>query len=61
MLTRCASSKLKFGALREVMAREREGALFVVESLVRRCGALSGEHAPNSVRAEGGLIVDKPG
>ena len=43
-----ASSELQFGALREVAARERQGAL-------------SGGYAPDSARAEGSSIVDEPG
>ena len=40
-----ASSELHFGALREVAARERQGAVY----------------APDSAKAEGSLIVDEPG
>ena len=61
VFTRCASSELKLGALRVVVARERQEALFVAESLVGLSSALSGEYAPNSVRAEGDFIIDGPG
>ena len=51
VFTKCASSELKYGALREAVVRERQGALFVAESLVGRSSALSGKYALYSVRA----------
>ena len=52
-----ASSELQFGALREVWrhARGRE------HCRGEPGGALSGKYAPDSVKAEGSSIVDKPG
>ena len=52
-----ASSKLQFGALREVWrrARGREHCRGDPGS------ALSGEYAPNSAKAEGKSIFDEPG
>ena len=61
VFTRCASSELQFGALREVLARERQGALspkawWGAEALYR-----PGEDAPDSAKAEGSLVGDEPG
>ena len=51
-----ASSELQFGALREVAARERQGALS------REPGStLSAGYAPDSARAEVSSIVDESG
>ena len=63
VLTRCASSELQFGALREVASRERQ---HIAESLVgsSRCALLHvllGDQAPDSARMEGSAIIDKPG
>ena len=49
----CASSELQFGAVREVVARERQGPLS------RRAWYLSGGYAPDSAWAEGSSIVDE--
>ena len=54
---RCAFSKLHFGALWEVVARERQRG----HCRRKPCNVLSGGYAPDSVRAEGSSIVDKSG
>ena len=46
VFTRCASSELPFGALREVVARGNMGSF-------RGKPGLSGKHAPDSERVEG--------
>ena len=40
--TECASSKLRFGTLREVVGRERQETLSIAKSLVERSSALPG-------------------
>ena len=47
-----ASSELQIGALRELLARERQGAL--------PGNALSRGYTPDSARVGGSLIVDEP-
>ena len=51
------SEQLQFGALRELAAREGLGGHCRGEP----GSALSGGYVPNSVAAEGNLIVDEPG
>ena len=61
VFTRCASSEVQFGALREVLARERQGALS--PKAWRGAAALyrPGENAQDSAKAEGSLAGDEPG
>ena len=56
------SSELPFGDLREVVAREGQGALLSGKSgRAQQRSTVSGEYEPDSVRAEGSSIVDEPG
>ena len=52
-----ASFELQLGALREVVARERQGALCRGEP----SSALSGGYVPDSARMEGSSIVHETG
>ena len=64
MFTMCASSELHFGALREVVTRERQGALSCrgKSGRAQQRSTVSGDYALlDSARAESSSIVDKPG
>ena len=65
VFTRCASSELKFGALREVLmvVRERQRCTVCREKPGRaqQRSTVSGEYASDSAWAEGSSTVDEPG